>query len=100
MWADPAGTVTVTLSFENVPMTSVKASVHEAHDIVDEKSVLLEKLGKARWIAEAIIAAGDYIGEVGLLHEPDLWLRQAQLPTPSFILLPMRQSKPWGCCTM
>ena len=61
---DAAGRVLLKLSFESMTVVNVKEDVHEAHSKVDGKSVLLEKLGKARGITQVILASGDYLGEV------------------------------------
>ena len=52
------------LSFEKVSIEGIKQGVLQAHAAVDQKTVLLDKLGRGRGIAQIILASGDYLGEV------------------------------------
>ena len=55
--------------------THVKAKVGGAHEAVERKPVILEKLGRARGVVDVILKAGDVIGEVSVICAYDvLWL--------------------------
>ena len=47
-------------------LVNTKVAVQSAHDVVERKPVILDKLGKARKIVDLILKAGDYVGEVSL----------------------------------
>ena len=48
-------------------LASTKAGLDNARDVVEKKSVVLEKLGRARLMIELIHKAGEFVGEVSLV---------------------------------
>ena len=48
-------------------LASTKAGLDNARDVVEKKSVVLEKLGRAQIILDIVRKAGEFVGEVSLV---------------------------------